>query len=97
MANKPCQSLPPGLTCATACHARRCKSKPDDSEALARIHTVIGDLPTYGYRRVQMEFKLLERRTYQPFQFLIGWTLNLALLEPANAVSVASAGSEPWG
>lgn len=31
---------------------RRCKRKPDDTEALARIHTVIGDLPTYGYRRV---------------------------------------------
>ncbi|HIB1597004.1 TPA: IS3 family transposase [Salmonella enterica subsp. enterica serovar Muenchen] len=30
----------------------RCKRKPDDTEALARIHTVIGDLPTYGYRRV---------------------------------------------
>ncbi len=26
--------------------------KPDDSEALARIHAVIGDLPTYGYRRI---------------------------------------------
>ncbi len=31
---------------------RRCKRKPDDTEALARIHTVIDDLPTYGYRRV---------------------------------------------
>ncbi len=31
---------------------RRCKRKPNDTEALARIHTVIGDLPTYGYRRV---------------------------------------------
>jgi transposase-like protein len=31
---------------------RRCKRKPDDTDALARIHTVIGDLPTYGYRRV---------------------------------------------
>ena len=31
---------------------RRCKRKPDDTEALALIHTVIGDLPTYGYRRV---------------------------------------------
>jgi putative transposase len=30
---------------------RRCKRKPDDTDALARIHTVIGDLPTYGYRR----------------------------------------------
>lgn len=26
--------------------------KPDDTEALTRIHTVLGDLPTYGYRRV---------------------------------------------
>ena len=26
---------------------RRCKRKPDDTEALARIHTVIDDLPTY--------------------------------------------------
>ncbi|WP_406946826.1 hypothetical protein [Klebsiella variicola] len=24
---------------------RRCKRKPDDTEALARIHTVIGDHP----------------------------------------------------
>ena len=32
---------------------RRCKRKPDDTDALARIHTVIGDLPTYGYRRVR--------------------------------------------
>lgn len=31
---------------------RQCKRKPDDTDALARIHTVIGDLPTYGYRRV---------------------------------------------
>ena len=28
------------------------RRKPDDSEVLARIHAVIGDLPTYGYRRV---------------------------------------------
>ncbi len=28
------------------------RRKPDDSEALTRIHAVIGDLPTYGYRRV---------------------------------------------
>ncbi len=28
------------------------RRKPDDSEALARIHAVIGDLPTYGYHRV---------------------------------------------
>ncbi len=27
---------------------RRRKRKPDDIEALDRIHTVIGDLPTYG-------------------------------------------------
>ncbi|SLY06783.1 IS2 element protein [Klebsiella pneumoniae] len=31
---------------------RRRRRKSDDTEALARIHTVIGDLPTYGYRRV---------------------------------------------
>ncbi|QGA63756.1 transposase [Klebsiella pneumoniae] len=31
---------------------RRCKRKPDDTETLVRIHTVIGALPTYGYRRV---------------------------------------------
>lgn len=33
---------------------RRCKRKPDDTEALARIHTVIDDLPTYGYRKRQV-------------------------------------------
>lgn len=31
---------------------RQGKRKPDDTESLGRIHTVIGDLPTYGYRRV---------------------------------------------
>ena len=31
---------------------RRRKRQPDDIEALDRIHTVIGDLPMYGYRRV---------------------------------------------
>ena len=31
---------------------RRRKRKLDDTEVLACIHTVIGDLPTYGYRRV---------------------------------------------
>lgn len=30
---------------------RRRKRKPDDTEALDRIQTVIGELPTYGYRR----------------------------------------------
>jgi putative transposase len=39
---------------------RRCKRKPDDTDALARIHTVIGDLPTYGYRRV---WALLRRQS----------------------------------
>lgn len=39
---------------------RRCKRKPDDTEALARIHAVIGDLPTYGYRRV---WALLRRQS----------------------------------
>ncbi|EHM1640585.1 IS3 family transposase [Salmonella enterica subsp. enterica serovar Muenchen] len=43
---------------------RRCKRKPDDTEALARIHTVIGDLPTYGYRRVWA--LLLERKPAIP-------------------------------
>ncbi len=41
-------------------HDRRRKRKPDDTEALARIHTVIGDLPTYGYRRV---WALLRRQS----------------------------------
>ena len=31
---------------------RRRRRKPDDTDVLSRIHTVIGDLPTYGYRRV---------------------------------------------
>ena len=39
---------------------RRCKRKPDDTEALSRIHAVIGDLPTYGYRRI---WALLRRRS----------------------------------
>lgn len=39
---------------------RRCKHKPDDTDALARIHTVISDLPTYGYRRV---WALLRRQS----------------------------------
>lgn len=39
---------------------RRRKRKPDDIEALDRIHTVIGDLPTYGYRRV---WALLRRQS----------------------------------
>ncbi len=39
---------------------RRHKRKPDDTEALARIHGVIGDLPTYGYRRV---WALLRRQS----------------------------------
>lgn len=68
MANKPFQSLPPGITCATACQACRSKNwqdlrhrrKPDDTEALDRMHTVIGDLPTYGYRRV---WALLRRQS----------------------------------
>lgn len=42
---------------------RRCKRKPDDTEALARIHTVIGDLPTYGYRRVWALWALLRRQS----------------------------------
>ncbi|HGW5795628.1 TPA: IS3 family transposase [Klebsiella pneumoniae] len=43
---------------------RRCKRKPDDTDALALIHTVIGDLPTYGYRRVWA--LLLERKPEIP-------------------------------
>lgn len=39
---------------------RRRRRKPDDTEVLARIHTVIGDLPTYGYRRV---WALLRRQS----------------------------------
>lgn len=39
---------------------RRHKRKPDDTEALDRIYTVIGDLPTYGYRRV---WALLRRQS----------------------------------
>ncbi len=39
---------------------RRHKCKPDDTEALDRIHTVIGDLPTYGYRRL---WALLRRQS----------------------------------
>ncbi len=39
---------------------RRRRRKPDDTEALARIHTVIGELPTYGYRRV---WALLRRQS----------------------------------
>lgn len=31
---------------------RRRKRKLDDTEALDRIYTIIGDLPTYGYCRV---------------------------------------------
>lgn len=38
----------------------RRKRKPDDTEALDRIYTVIGDLPTYGYRRV---WALLRRQS----------------------------------
>jgi putative transposase len=39
---------------------RRRRRKPDDTDVLARIHTVIGDLPTYGYRRV---WALLRRQS----------------------------------
>ena len=39
---------------------RRRKRKPDDTEALDRIQTVIGELPTYGYRRV---WALLRRKS----------------------------------
>jgi putative transposase len=38
----------------------RRKRKPDDTEALDRIYTVIGDLPTYVYRRV---WALLRRQS----------------------------------
>ncbi len=39
---------------------RRCKRQPNDTEALARIHAVIGEVPTYGYRRV---WALLRRQS----------------------------------
>lgn len=39
---------------------RLCKRKSDDTEALARIHTVIDDLPTYDNRRV---WALLRRQS----------------------------------
>ncbi|HHL1876655.1 IS3 family transposase [Klebsiella pneumoniae] len=39
---------------------RRRRRKPDDTDVLARIDTVIGDLPTYGYRRV---WALLRRQS----------------------------------
>lgn len=39
---------------------RRRRRKPDDTDVLARIYTVIGDLPTYGYRRV---WALLRRQS----------------------------------
>lgn len=31
---------------------RRCKRQPEDTEALARVHAVIGEVPTYDYRRI---------------------------------------------
>ncbi|WP_185749335.1 IS3 family transposase [Pantoea dispersa] len=39
---------------------RRRKRLPDDTDALLRIHAVIGELPTYGYRRV---WALLRRQS----------------------------------
>ncbi|KGT86187.1 transposase [Erwinia typographi] len=39
---------------------RRRKRQPDDTDALLRIHAVIGELPTYGYRRV---WALLRRQS----------------------------------
>ncbi|HBW3857188.1 TPA: IS3 family transposase [Klebsiella pneumoniae] len=39
---------------------RRRRRKPDDTDVLARIHTVIGALPTYGYCRV---WALLRRQS----------------------------------
>ena len=56
MANKPCQLLVRVSRAQLHAMARRSKNwqerrrkrKPDDIEALDRIHTVIGDLPTYG-------------------------------------------------
>ncbi|WP_234262623.1 IS3 family transposase, partial [Klebsiella aerogenes] len=38
----------------------RKKRRMDDADALERIHSVIGDLPTYGYRRV---WALLRRQS----------------------------------
>ncbi|MGK0603392.1 IS3 family transposase [Yokenella regensburgei] len=39
---------------------RRRKRQPDDTDALMRIHAVIGELPRYGYRRV---WALLRRQS----------------------------------
>ena len=39
---------------------RRRRRKRDDTDVLARIYIVIGDLPTYGYRRV---WALLRRQS----------------------------------
>jgi len=60
--------LPTGLTCATACPGPSVegvagssrKSKPDDTEALARIPAAIDYLLTYGYCRV---WALLRRQS----------------------------------
>ncbi|MFW8390169.1 IS3 family transposase [Klebsiella pneumoniae] len=41
-------------------HVPLLPEKPDDTEALDRIQTVIGELPTYGYRRV---WALLRRQS----------------------------------
>ncbi|HHX3545959.1 TPA: IS66 family transposase [Enterobacter asburiae] len=56
---------------------RRCKRKPDDTDALARIHTVIGDLPTYGYRRVVDHFLPVvdtDRKGIHPQTHLAGFS-----------------------
>lgn len=76
MANKSCQSLPPGLTCASACHGpsveelagSSARRKSDDTEAQDRIYNVISDLPTYGYRR---EWTLLRRQSETDYMAII--------------------------
>ena len=54
------QPLSPGVACAVVRHSRRTDDwmdghrsrHTDDTDVLLRIHHVIGELPTYGYRRV---------------------------------------------
>ncbi len=58
--DKPCQSLPPGLTCATACHGPSVEELAGSLGASASLMILTrwpypyryGELPTNGYRRV---------------------------------------------
>lgn len=67
MGSKHCQPLSPGVACAVVRHFRRTDDwkddrrsrHTDDTDVLLRIHHVIGELPTYGYRRV---WELLRRQ-----------------------------------